>query len=451
LGGFTLHLERPFRVNGAMLKSKLSRIGPFFVAAAALSLAFACGPSAQTGSGEGEEEDSDGVDPDTHATTETSNTGDEESTGPGDGDDDDDGADDDDDDASVETSGDGDDDDDDDDDDGQDSSSNEIETDLKFDLESIPDLPPPEDRCTKIDFLFVVDNSRSMQDEQANLIKSFPGFIDGISQSAQLDDYRIMVVKSDSVSKSPSSCEAGTCTCGRIGGGGGSDACCVDRCLDPRNMTCDMKECAMYPEDRACPDRLGSGLTTDPQGNSCNLSSGKNYIENDQPNISDTFACLAEVGIQGNSGELMIDASLRALADDMLEPGGCNDGFLREDAILVVTYLSDEEEKVGQQDMGSMGDPAEWKMKLLAVKDDNETAVVVAGFIGDTNEPGAICQDSTGGGINGAQPSPRFREYISSFGPTNSLLASVCADDYAPAFKELIETITVACDNWIPK
>src|SRR5204862_5903779 len=31
--------------------------------------------------------------------------------------------------------------------------------------------------CKKIDFLFVIDNSDSMDDEQANLARSFPGFI----------------------------------------------------------------------------------------------------------------------------------------------------------------------------------------------------------------------------------------------------------------------------------
>ena len=34
--------------------------------------------------------------------------------------------------------------------------------------------------CAKVDFLFVIDNSVSMKDEQDALIASFPGFIDSI-------------------------------------------------------------------------------------------------------------------------------------------------------------------------------------------------------------------------------------------------------------------------------
>ena len=38
--------------------------------------------------------------------------------------------------------------------------------------------------CQKVDFLFVIDNSGSMEDEQNNLINSFPGFINTIMISA---------------------------------------------------------------------------------------------------------------------------------------------------------------------------------------------------------------------------------------------------------------------------
>src|SRR5690242_21671906 len=39
--------------------------------------------------------------------------------------------------------------------------------------------------CAKADFLFVIDNSGSMADEQDNLIASFPGFIDTIQQRSE--------------------------------------------------------------------------------------------------------------------------------------------------------------------------------------------------------------------------------------------------------------------------
>jgi hypothetical protein len=322
--------------------------------------------------------------------------------------------------------------------------------DLKWDLGGLPDIPEVEDRCTKIDFLFVVDNSRSMEDEQIHLTESFPGFIEGITEQVSLEDYRIMVVKSDSNSKVASSCTGGACTCEGVSTPP-NEECCIDRCLSEVNMTCAEKACTEFPEERACPDRLGTGVTTDQNGMSCNFASGSNYILADQPNISDTFACAATVGIAGNYGELMIDSMLRALSEDNLEAGGCNEGFIREDAILVITLITDEEEKTTTQDQGSMGDPPDWKARVMAVKGDNETAVLVAGFIGDTGQPGAICEPMTGNSVDGAQESPRLREFVTSFGDEHSLLASVCEPDYAPAFKEMVDKIAVACDNWTPK
>ena len=52
--------------------------------------------------------------------------------------------------------------------------------------------------CKKVDLLFVIDNSGSMEDEQANLIASFPAFIDGIrNQLADTEGYHVGVTTSD--------------------------------------------------------------------------------------------------------------------------------------------------------------------------------------------------------------------------------------------------------------
>jgi hypothetical protein len=52
--------------------------------------------------------------------------------------------------------------------------------------------------CSKIDFLFVVDNSGSMSEEQQALANSFPGFIESIQTTVKAEDYHIMVIDSDS-------------------------------------------------------------------------------------------------------------------------------------------------------------------------------------------------------------------------------------------------------------
>ncbi|MEM6990690.1 MAG: hypothetical protein AAF721_09340, partial [Myxococcota bacterium] len=57
-----------------------------------------------------------------------------------------------------------------------------------------------DDECQKIDFLFVVDNSASMFDEQQALLSSYPQFISTIQQTVNAQDYHVMVVDTDDVS-----------------------------------------------------------------------------------------------------------------------------------------------------------------------------------------------------------------------------------------------------------
>jgi hypothetical protein len=54
--------------------------------------------------------------------------------------------------------------------------------------------------CEKVDFLFVIDNSGSMLDEQQSLIASFDGFIEAIQGTLMAQDYHIMVVDTDAES-----------------------------------------------------------------------------------------------------------------------------------------------------------------------------------------------------------------------------------------------------------
>ncbi len=55
--------------------------------------------------------------------------------------------------------------------------------------------PPPEGTCTKMDILFVVDDSGSMAEEQGNLAANFPAFIhilDGfVTETGAPLDYRV--------------------------------------------------------------------------------------------------------------------------------------------------------------------------------------------------------------------------------------------------------------------
>ena len=62
--------------------------------------------------------------------------------------------------------------------------------------------------CDKVDFLFVVDNSVSMSDQQAALVASFPDFINTIQSTlSATSDYHVMVVDTDAETRcSPAGC-----------------------------------------------------------------------------------------------------------------------------------------------------------------------------------------------------------------------------------------------------
>ena len=315
-----------------------------------------------------------------------------------------------------------------------------------FDLRALPDFDQNIGGCAKVDFLFVVDNSGSMRDEQVHLTASFPGFMKGLDEQLDADDFQIMVI--DSGNETQSRCDKGVCTCIAFGGGGGSqgEACCPTVCEQATAMTCAGKDCSEFSDK--CDYAFGSGRQNDNMGTDCGIADDRRYILNGQADRDDAFACAATAGTVGASLEKMMAAMLDSLSPKQVDAGGCNEGFLRDDAILVVTFITDEEEKV---DLGSPGDPTSWYEDLLALKGGDKDSIVMVGIYGDVGEPGGICKELTGGGgTDGAERSPRLKEFVGKFGDLG-VSGTVCAEDYSKTFNEAISKISTACSKWDPK
>jgi hypothetical protein len=82
---------------------------------------------------------------------------------------------------------------------------------LKFDLAGGGDMQV-DDGCQAVDFMFVIDNSISMQDQQNALKAAFPNFIDTIQTTLPTTDYHIMVVDTDAAGRcGPGMCAHSTC------------------------------------------------------------------------------------------------------------------------------------------------------------------------------------------------------------------------------------------------
>jgi hypothetical protein len=260
--------------------------------------------------------------------------------------------------------------------------------------------PGPESGCRKIDFLFVIDNSDSMEDEQANLARSFPGFIDVMQQVLDVENFHIMVVPS-----------------------GGDREEEDDPTLDPKD----------------CAEIQGAGARADGEGAVCGITDGLPYMTDAQADLEATFSCVARVGTDGSAIEEMMDSVLEATSPLLNASGRCNEGFLREDAVLVVTFVTDEE------DRRSEGDPEQWRSALLAAKGGNEDALVVLGLVGDNNVDGGLL----GGPCSGsdADGSPRLQSFVDSL---DGVLGSVCAPDYTSFFQTAVGSIDSACADFVP-
>ena len=282
--------------------------------------------------------------------------------------------------------------------------------------------------CQKVDFLFSIDNSSSMDADQAALIAAFPEFIQAIRDDVAGQDYHIMVVDSDEnpVAQYCNDPMSGFCSLGGL---------------------CDPFVCGSWDGLGldACDETLGGGVRGPYGGGASNVDCGlpedRRYLIEGDPNLEDTFACMAQVGVTGSSQERPMSAMLAALDPDLAQPGACNEGFLREDAVLVVTIVSDDP-STGTPDDAQTGvaDPMAWRDQLVALKGGQEDAIVVVGIVPQGSPLSDICVDS--------MPHHPFRTFVESFGD-KGVLGSLC-EDFAPTFAEAVGIIDQTCDDFDP-
>ncbi len=267
------------------------------------------------------------------------------------------------------------------------------------------------DGCDKVDFVFVIDNSVSMLPEQEALSAAFPGFIAAIEESLDTDDH-ILVTDTDL---------SGWCTAGN---------CANPDTLHPTCEGPDSYACTLELE--ACDITMGSGVVK-PAGQAasnmfCDPFGGNRYMIEDEPEKVDVFNCMAHVGLAGFPSERPLDALVQTVSPNLNGEGGCNEGFLRDDAILVLTFISDDD------DNNEFNSPADAFEAVLAAKGGDLDRVVVLGLTpGDDNN----CSFTPGAGDH-------WVEFIEMFGD-QGLHGGSCDDDYIPFFQGAVDTIVEAC------
>ena len=171
----------------------------------------------------------------------------------------------------------------------------------------------------------------------------------------------------------------------------------------------------------------------------------------EKDDLDTKFGCAAKPGTgDGQYGdERPMQALETAISGPLLGAGACNEGFLRDDALLVVTVISDEEDDIelgGSR--GSPGEPADWHRAVLKAKGGLEEMVVTLGLIGTeaSTDCNPLAETGQGNVLTGAEKSPRLESFVKMFGP-RGFIGDVCAPNYDSFFEKAVAVIDFACDS----
>lgn len=193
---------------------------------------------------------------------------------------------------------------------------------INSDVGCEPDLVStglPRENVSTVDLLLAIDNSGSMGQEQATLATNLPDFITTLA-SRGVRDLRVGVVSSD------------------MGTGGFT----IPTCSEPN-----------FGDDGILsPQVMGAGCTAIPSGEPPFL--GFRPAEGGSAaGFASEVACIANLGTQGCGFEQQLDALLKAVVPESSPitfvngsrgHGSTNQDFLREESILAVLVLTDEDD-----------------------------------------------------------------------------------------------------------
>lgn len=244
---------------------------------------------------------------------------------------------------------------------------------------------------TNLDLLFVVDNSGSMAEEQANLARSFDSFI---GQFADRNlNFHIGIISTDTTPTSLSGWWTGTRS---IGGG-----------------------CA--PAYQGIFNGGPSTLLT--------KNSSYTFLTPLIPGYVDQFKSNVQLGTCGSGAESGVLSAYNFLAPANLASGGYNEGFVRPDGYLDVIFISDEDESVSSDDTRYVKQfPTQraarvdnFKNRLLALKPEHPELLRVDAIVAPSQ---ALCPTV----YNNAGVSGVGEVYMELANDFNGKTSNICQD-----------------------
>jgi hypothetical protein len=257
-------------------------------------------------------------------------------------------------------------------------------------------------QCNKMDIVFVVDDSGSMSEEQTNLASNFPMFATVLSgytvNGGQPLDFRV-----------------GVTTTGRNLHYGG-----------------------------IIPDELGPNGAFEHQA-SCGTGP---WLDPTDANLSHDLGCRAKVGTSGASQEMPLLMAKRAVSDRIMD--GTQAGFLRDDALLAVVMITDEDDSSNTQDgvdVPIAGLPINWnpsdEVQFFDTLKGNRTRWAAGVIAGDGD-----CSSSFGDAVD-ATRLKQFVQMANSNGTTQAVFSSICDGDLTIGLTKALMAFQDACGQII--
>jgi len=296
----------------------------------------------------------------------------------------------------------------------------------------MPDFGPAQPPGCKgeIDYLFLIARTGTMKTEQTQLLASLPGFIATIEATFADFDSHIMVASPEGEwtgwnCNGPEQCGKKPYICEWAPG-----------------FQCGIET---WESIKPCDETLGAGILYNVGPNSknepCVLADGRRYmVVPGEPEPEAAFDCIARVG-NGGSPPPMGEALVAAVSPAMNADDGCNAGFLRPDALLVVTMITDTDD---QEFYDSKTKPVDWYNAVVAAKGDPGAVVMLAIQpqalpMGEELKPGCTYDE----GLD-----LRLRQLIKMF-PFHDE-GDTCAASYVPFFETAAGRVAEACAAFIP-
>ncbi|HVK74820.1 MAG TPA: hypothetical protein VM734_15935 [Kofleriaceae bacterium] len=270
--------------------------------------------------------------------------------------------------------------------------------------------PQVTEQCKKMDLVFVIDDSGSMELEQRNLGDNFPTFANLLNSytisTGEMLDYRAAITTT--------------------------------------GVTASYTQTINAPP---LPPVSVPGSQTGRNGRfvqACNMQ--RAWLERTDPNMAQTFACAANVGINGPGLEMQLRAAELAIQPTT------NPGFLRDDALLGIVILTDEDDCSFRTSSGIVINGLEGCTTAPGIPAASEFVTAIDQIKGERGRWAAAviagqtsCTSDFGDAVEGV----RLKQFAQAAG-SNVVFGDICQGSLTGALQQALDTFQAACENFPP-